>query len=388
MKRGTSVAVGLLLVAVIGAAVGVFLYFYKQVEKEITLPATGEARYNPVFALRAALRAHGQQAETQRWLRVGEQLPGARDTLVMYGQAAPFTASESQRVLAWIRGGGRLVLRSDTVTASPALARGLGLAVEPGDFDCVNVQPSTPAPPKPAKKKGEDEEDDEDAFASRNTYLCGPAVKSAKDGVLLASPTGEGGHRYARVRLGAGEVVVVPSLLFLSNYNLKSAASTELAHQLLAPGFGRGAFLIVYGDDMPSLLRLIIQHGWMALVPALLALFAWLAYRGQRLGPLQPRAPGDRRALLEHVQAAGEFAFRRGRGRALHTALHERFERRLAQRDPVRAALQGDARVLALAERFGLPASKVRQALDPRDLHRPDIFLQSISTLAQMRLRL
>jgi hypothetical protein len=197
------------------------------------------------------------------------------------------------------------------------------------------------------------------------------------------------GHdvHFARVALGAGTVTLLTSLDFLANTALERPVAADLAAQVLAPGFGRGAFLLVFGDDMPSLLRLIVRHGWPILVPLALALLAWLLLRGQRYGTLRPLPPPRRRALLEHVQAAGEFAFRRGRSVALHRALRDRFERRLERRDPLLAALAGEARVLALAERCALPPARVRHALAPLELHRPDQFFHSISTLAQMRLR-
>lgn len=395
-RRNTILAVGVVALLV-GAVVGWFLYTYKQVEAEVTLSPIGEARFNPLYALRTALRAQGQPAASQRWLRMDQALPGPRDTLVLYGDAAPFTEAEARRLFDWVKGGGRLVLRGEAVAGSTALAGLLGLQVVPGDVGCVDIVASTVAPGREsaARRAGiatgadaDDEAAQAEAARQRPVFLCGPSIRKTGGDAQLSGADGKGGHRHARVPVGAGEVVVLPSLHFLSNHSLRSRAAVELAHQVLAPGFGRGGFLLVYGSDMPSLLRLILQYGWPVLVPALLALFAWLALRGQRFGSLQPRPAGDRRALLEHVQAAGEFAFRRGRGRTLYTALRERFERRLAQRDPARFALQGDARVLALAERFGLPAARVRQALDPRDLQRPDVFLQSMSTLAQMRLRL
>jgi hypothetical protein len=190
------------------------------------------------------------------------------------------------------------------------------------------------------------------------------------------------------VALGQGTVSLLPDLDFLQNNRLEAAGARELAYQLLVPGLGRGRFLLVYGDAMPSLLRLLLTHGWAVLVPATLALFAWLALRAQRFGTLRPVPATARRALLEHVQAAGEFAYRRGRVGVLHAALRGRFERRLQRRDPMLAALEGEARVQALSERFSLPAARVRQALDPRDLQRPEGFLHSMSTLALMRLRL
>jgi hypothetical protein len=145
---------------------------------------------------------------------------------------------------------------------------------------------------------------------------------------------------------------------------------------------------LVYSADVPSLLRLLLTHAWMVLLPLVLALAAWLSWRGQRLGPLQPLPEPRRRALLEHVQAAGEFAWGRNRGAALHAAVLRLFRQRLQRRAPELYALDGDAQEQALASALSLPRSRVRQALRPQGLHHPATFTQSIATLLSMRSRL
>jgi hypothetical protein len=375
-----------LVLALVGGAAAWFLHNFERVSEDRRLPPKGEARTNPLYALRSTLRAHGEKADTTRWFRTAAWAPGKHDTLVLSGTSAPFTPEEAARLLEWVRNGGHLVMPTQGLRTTPALAHALGVSLA-GKAGCFRVGRE----PKPDADKGKDEAETGDDEARKPSEidvvaLCGDRVAGAAS--VVAGEDSRGGHRFARVAMGAGWVSLVPDLDFLGNRLLEWRPSRELAYQVLAPNLGRGHFLLVYGEDMPSLMRLLLVHGWPILVPLLLALFAWLLLRSQRFGTLRPLPPAHRRALLEHVQAAGEFAFRRGRARALHQAVKERFERRLVRRDPSLAALDDDAKVLALAERCGLPASRVRDALLPRDLHRPDAFFHSVSTLALMRLRI
>src|SRR3546814_13772512 len=71
------VAVGLLVVAV---ATAWWLYNYEYVETEVDLPPRGEARYNPLYALRLALQADGVHPTSRQRLQLDEVSLGARDT--------------------------------------------------------------------------------------------------------------------------------------------------------------------------------------------------------------------------------------------------------------------------------------------------------------------
>jgi hypothetical protein len=172
--------------------------------------------------------------------------------------------------------------------------------------------------------------------------------------------------RYGFVRLphGAGSIDLVSDLRFLTNNALQDErAHRAFARQLLAPHYGEGTVHLVYAVDLPSLWRLLLEHGWRVLVPLLLALCAWLWMRAQRFGPMLPARPQARRALVEHVQASGEHLHRYGRDTLLLQALRDALFARMRRRDPLAAALSGDAQAEAVAARTGLPADAVRAAL-------------------------
>src|SRR3546814_11759889 len=98
----------------------------------------------------------------------------------------------------------------------------------------------------------------------------------------------DAGYAYARLAHGAGTVDVVADFSFITHRSLENPGAAELARQLLQPGWTRGTVHLVYAAHMTSLWRLLLEHAWMALRPARLALGARLWMRPQ---PSRPRPP-------------------------------------------------------------------------------------------------
>jgi len=385
MKR-QHLLLGALVLALL-VAVGVLLFprLFKQVTDDLPLPATGEAAYNPLYALKLALLAHGQKVSSWPNLAAAEHALGASDTLLLFDRPEAMGNAQAQRLMAWVRGGGHLLMPGppDEAAAGP-LAGALGLRAlktPEATREQERTQSTRYAGCVHLLAAGQP------AAIERGTWLCEPPFLPSVPGFELSGGDDRHGYRFARRQLGAGMVTVV-ELDYLDNEGLRDPAARELAFQLLAPGLGRGRMQLVYSADVPSLFRLLLEHAWMVLLPLLLALAAWLAWRGQRFGPLQPAPEPRRRALLEHVHAAGEFNWGRQRASALHAAVLRLFHRRLQRRAPELDALDGEAQVLALAEVTATPAARVRQALRPQALQHPANFTQSIATLLQMRSRL
>jgi hypothetical protein len=394
-----ALTLSLLALLLIAGGTSLFLYLFKRETREITLPPKGEAAYNPLYALKQALLAQGIQARSYPSLNPTALELGRDDTLVLYTQPEAISPAQSERLLGWVEKGGHLVMPGPSLGEDPGpLANSLELR-------------ATPYPKSnDAEQDGEDDEDIdyyahctqiatggaqvevEKAGKKRMQdpvplYLCDPRFTSKRADFVMHDGSDKLGYRFGRLNLGQGVVTVTPTD-FLENSHLDEPIPAQVAYQILAPRLGRGRVHLVYSADVPSLWRLMLEEGWQVLLPALLALIAWLLMRGQRFGALVPAASQDRRALLEHVQAAGELAFRRGRMLALHRAVLDLFRKRLARREPLIAAMDGDLLVQTLATRLDLDPARIRLALSPVGLQRPDAFLQCISTLLLMRNRL
>jgi hypothetical protein len=141
---------------------------------------------------------------------------------------------------------------------------------------------------------------------------------------------------------------------------------------------------LVYAAQVPSLWRTMLQHSWMAWLPLLLALLAWLWARMQRFGPLLPAPATERRSLLEHIVASGEHLYRYGYAHRLHDAVRAAFLRRLRRIDPQAAALEGEPQFAAIAERFDLPSHEVRAALSAPVARDHAAFRTRIATLIRL----
>lgn len=378
-KAGLMSALTVLGVLVGALAVWWFLENHHRVKEEIKLDPKGEASYNPLYALKLSLRGAGQRVESRQRLRLPEHALQPADTVLMVGDLRALPAGDAEALLDWVARGGHLIV----TTPSP------GVAIDDADVPVLTdlgIAPYDDVPECMGLQVDKLEHHDE-FCGGRRFYFYD------EDAEIRAAWTEENedglDYGFARVGWGEGTVDVLAELDFLQNDKLEDVQHQALARQLLQPNWdARGTFHLIYSADMPPLWKLLLDHGWRALLPLFLALLVWLWMRAERLGPLLPAPPMDRRSLLEHVQASGEHLYRYGRRATLYAAVHEAFMRRLRQRDPYAAALDGPAQVEAIAKRTGLSKDEVDAALRyPRSGDRKD-FVQRIARLLQLRRKL
>ena len=378
-RRGAAWRIAAIVAAVllvVAAAVGWFLHAYERVEETIDLPRTGEAARNPLYALQVALERDGVRATSQRRLDLAALAPAARDTIVLHVDPRALSTAQVDALLAWVRRGGHLVART------PAPGRlGSGGRVPLLDRLGLRALPATGIRRTCVDFRVAGEGNHVEFCRGRRFALAGARPR-------LRWGDAAGGHVFARVPHGAGTVDVLAGLEVLTTDQLDETTHLVLARQLLAPNYRAGAVHLVHASELPSLWRTLWREGWMAWAPLALLLLAWLWRRMQRFGPLRPAPPGERRSLLEHVGASGEHAWRYGYGHLLHAAVRDAFLARLRRRDPVAAALDGEAQAALVAARFDLTPAQVREALStpaPRDTAG---FRSRIATLIRLRNRL
>ncbi|HEY0862313.1 MAG TPA: DUF4350 domain-containing protein [Pseudoxanthomonas sp.] len=392
MKRPVRITliVGLIVLAGLLIAAGThwFQRNYHRVEQTLYLPPTGEAAYNPLYALRRALEADGVKAQSRQRLALDAHPPGPRDTVLLFNEASGLDGDQTRRLLDWVEQGGHLLVRTPPRriwdgSPDPLLFNALGVETRE-QSQCADLQVEGQRPHV--------------EFCRGRRFRLHDVEPELAWGDLKA------GYVYARLAHGEGHVDVLADFDFLVNQGepgnpfadplkrpqggLRDVPHQALARQVLAPNYGAGTMHLVYAADMPSLLRTILFRGWMVWGPLLVALLAWLWSRMRPFGPPLPAPSMDRRSLLEHVRASGDHLFRYGRGVLLYTAARQAFLARLRRRDPMAAALAGEAQVEAVAERLGVPADTVRTALQTPSTHDKTGFRDRISTLIQLRNRL
>jgi hypothetical protein len=367
---------------------------------KLRAPLSGEARINPLYGLQQVLRARDFEVDSRGVLKI-DALPDARPALlVLSPDLRGLSDAASDALLSWVERGGDLLISlppgSDGRT--PRLLEQLGLWSSEHS-SCIDWKL-----PEPAKKPDPDLVDmpsfEEllDPFASGRTRgrFCSEQRLHSDDYEQEEGSEGAqrfdwtwgnsyDGYVFARLRHGAGQIVISAQLDFLRTEALRQPANQALAWQLLGPSLQEGTHVqLVYAADMPPLHVLLVQHGWPILLPLLLGLLAWLWARSQRFGPLLPQAAAPRRALREHLRAAAELSLRRGRGSALLGPLRRRYLNRLSLRAPALAALPAAELAAALAQRHGLPVEKVDAALFDSRIHRPAALAEAVRILHRL----
>ena len=387
--RRRNLAIAALALAVVGLGVAAFFATHERITVEVPTPPTAEARANPLHGLTLALRGAGQPVVLKGHVDLERDPPPPRGTLVLlYPEAQVETDGDSWALLDWIDGGGRLVLPMPRGETAPALSDMLrdALGVEAlrgaaADIDCARLR----------------------IPGVRTEDICGTpfAVLGTVDTELVWPKAAQA--RFARLPYGDGEVLVFSDLRLLENIALyrvattgdaevdednaeRRDAQTRLMAQLASPMLdGDAVWLLSHRGG--SLTALLLREGWPFLLGIALALLAWLLWSSQRLGPLVPSPSPHRRALIEHIEAAGQFAFRNDHGAALHGALREAVLERLAQRHAL-ARLDDAALAHALADRSRLPREAIASALALPLKATPEQFRDAVATLAALLHRL
>ncbi len=407
--------IGWLLGAVFIAAIAFWwTRNYERVSKQVDLPLSGAASYNPLFALQKTLEAGGLKVRSHADLRLSALNLGVNDTLLVQGHMQTLSAADVHTLLAWVNAGGHLLASlpvatvlhretevdegdSDSDSADEVISPGLdsrllhqlGIKVGPSP-NCAPLIIDTPKLRRswcPVLRffatdagavAGEDDNnnDNEDEPA-----LAGPELKwqwrwgDAKSGYVMG---------YANY--GLGTMTLASSFKLLSSDRLVRAENQILARQLFLATVQRGQPVhLIYGNAIQPLYAQVLRWAWPILLPLALLLLAWAYARAARFGPLRVHENAPRRALSEHVAAAGEFAFRRARWQPLHKAMLDAALAKLLRKHPQLAAIQGDALADEIAALCGLTQAQTRAALFPTALDRPESFITAIRTLMLLR---
>lgn len=365
MSRGSLIP-SILAALLVAVCVGGFFALFERVEDEVEVGYQGAARTNPFLAAEHLFTRLGAPART---LAAGPlSLPPPDHALLLLSPARSLSAERFAKILAWVQKGGRLLLMPDEAPSLDPVLRHWSVEVteepEAGEPEILQI------PLREGTKAKVEMPRTRRLVVTRKDA---PVQEGSKAGLAIV--------RYPE---GEGSVTFLADAGFLANDAIGQNDHAALAWALVrAGGDAPAGVWIAVRDEVPTLAQLLRRHAWMALASCGLLIAAWLWSAGARFGPLLPDPPRDRRSLLEHVEATGDFLWRTGRGDELLQGARQALIHRIDVREPAWGRLPAPELVQRLATATRLPAARIDRALHggaatPADLVHA---LQTLETL-------
>ncbi len=348
MRRDTfisTVIVGLLLVAVIGAGVWWFLDHYQYQTREIRSGLSPLARRNPLLAAERFLQRIGVPSESISGREHLLQPPAESGLLLVHHLGPSLPRERQQALLVWVRRGGHLVITAEQAWDDDVGSSGNGLLDELGvrllviDLD-EGVEGSVPVP-----------------FYGLSSPL---QIAFDPNRILFDRTDDDGGGYLLRYPLGKGQVTVLSDNRFLTN-----DAIGEYDHALLLALLAEGQkrAWILYSSNPPSLIALVWHSAPQLVISGLLLSLLLIWHLTLRSGPLLSRERAGRPSLREHLRAVAGYHWRTDRARQLFGSSRQATEQEWRRRHPMLERLDRKRRCEWIAERTGLAPAEVEQAL-------------------------
>jgi hypothetical protein len=395
-----------LVLALLAAAVG--LFFATCERSEVVLPRgyVGAAARDPYLAAERMLDR--MRMPTRSFDDVGalSSLPPVSSTLIIPTERRSLGEHTSAQLLDWAARGGHLIVVSWQIWDDPnrrgdpildPLDVRQFMNRDSGDDEGDAQQLQAPAPGGPG---GDDQDDDsgEPALADAEFPDRDEPLQlrfdqrfrlevdaSVPDEDIIVEAGDDAGSHLVTLRHGQGLVTALSDDYFMTQPQIGDLDHAEMVYRLTRLGGHRGPVWIVYGDQFPSLWRLLLRNGWMVVASAgvLLALWLWSVVRRQ--GPIAPDPAPARRELMEHVRAAGRLEWQRGGGLALVQAVRAALFARMRERHPSFHTQTPREQVAQLEALSGLPAERIDDALAYRQDRDPVRFTAKIALLEKLR---
>ncbi len=375
-------------------AAGVALYLVEWVEVTEDVGFSAEALRDPYLAARRFLSAVDVDVRRSEGLTALETLPPAGEALLLGSARRSLSDARAQRLLDWVRHGGRLILVATELSDG---ASGLS-----GDALLDTLQVAV-YEDEEARATGLPMAND-DRLTNRLSALLGADGCSAAGGLTLVDGADEpqpllvamhpsrylvysgDGTAYAAssiigaqlllLELGRGEVAVLTTLSQWRNGRIGCADHAHLLRWLVDD---QARLWWLANTEMANLLVLLWQRYALAMVigAALLALWGWR--QAFRLTRPDGSAPPIRRSLLEHVDGITRFRWQQGDAQALLASLRQEV-RTVHAIDDATVPLVGE-----LAGRLGVSRSSLGKALFADPGRDAGDFVEAVQLLQRLR---
>lgn len=375
--RFSRVAIALTLLLLASAA-ALFLYFFERHTEEVDLGPGPEARRNPFLAAERFLDRLDIPHRRAENIAVLSTLR-KNDALFLASSSQIYNDDRLRELLDWVEAGGHAIVIAhrggDGEHEQDLLLNALGLEVTSGDLDfyfnaqiremfgedadALQENPSASKMMREHNRKLAEQENKNTAEPEENRAeenISGQPRNPDVDPEKLVNLTSDSGASYALYfnprRVLSHEMMGQSAETDLDGYLLRwvtfqnfPTQSPLIYHErgrgrltlmtdgalwhndrigefdhayFLAHLVGERNLVMITRPRFDTLSELIQRYALELFVAGLLALAAWIANRSRRFGPVLPAPASERRSLLEHIRACGNFYWRQQRAENLY----------------------------------------------------------------------
>ncbi|MGD8571631.1 MAG: DUF4350 domain-containing protein [Gammaproteobacteria bacterium] len=365
-----------LVVGVAGLLVAGFFFFFEPVEEEINTGYSAEARRDQFLAAQRFMAQLDIKSENIKGFDELYSLPAGNDVLLTHYSHRFEQAKTRGKLLAWVEQGGHLLLELNP------FSRNSDLDVETPFLDQLQVWPrrsnvlfDNVAGETITVTVYQNSEPLTVAFHPYYTLDV-----NRKEPILLFND--RNGIHLVEFKHGDGTVTILSDMDMWRNRSIgDNDHATMLAHIL---GVNPGKVWILRNTAMPSLIELMWQYGREAVLAAGLLLLLWLWSLYNRFGPMVIINRQQRRSLLEHLDAVGEFEWRYQRANHILTTVRQELHQIIETYYPQWQKKSSDEQIAWLSKRARIPEQDISQALTANPEHQTS-FTRYIKILQTIR---
>jgi hypothetical protein len=359
MKPWQWALVGFLL-AGLGAAW--FFATHERREREVPRPPSSAAQRDSLLAAQRLLERLGYPVRRLDSLQQPFDVAGPT-LLIAPAPRGALLGGAPERIEAFVRGGGHLLVESELLPARDPLLERFGIERVGIDEDSMTHAWSRGsfAWRDPTASGSLRNVTRADLIAERPPLflrLRGPhGLYSAEDPRWML---GEDEAAAAlQIAVGDGLVTVLTGFAPLQNWEIGRYDHAEFLHWLAREG--KTQEVLILRPWHGGALRWLGEHGWRALIVLALLLLALLWRALPRFGPVRGDDPPSRRRLLDHLAASGRLLWSRGARETLAAAARGTALARLRAEYPHAGLMPAPELARFLARRFGLDAHAATQ---------------------------
>ena len=379
MMRRALLTLLVLILLGLGFTVWLARHSFAREPQEVPAPWSAKALEDDTLMLEKWLAARGFAVRRGGGpILQGELPPGG--TLVLMTLSNALMEGEVDSLLAWVRGGGRLLV--DCSAAPFNDRRGTR-----GLLDRLGVVLESTAKEEDSEQPFRIETVQSDAAAYHVRFNRMWRLRSDQEEQLPALADQSGAMLMLR-REGRGQILLLADCSFLYNNAFAQQDHAAWLAKILGDAGAdpaKGAVVWSRIQEM-ALLPWLWEKARPFLIACAVLLVAWLWAGMRRFGSVLPPASTTRRSLLEHLEASGRFLWHRGGRETLLATSRAAVMRRASRLHPAFPSLPEAERLAFLSRHSGLPEEAVASSLIDRPgltAEEQALYLQILQSLRQ-----